>query len=310
MPAIEPRFALNHIIAPRRGSGGLLRARGRARDRGGRDPQRPRRQCHPRRHAGRGGSARWPRRPACGSCRSTRCSGSTTGGAERANEALALADYAAACGAEALVLVPSNDGTPPDRLHAGARGAGADPGARAAGRAGRAAGLCDLRGAAEVGGGGGDRRVMASDVFRITHDTFHHHLAGEEALFPDADRARAYLRRRRSRRCASAEMRDAHRVLVDRGGPAGQCRADPRALRGGLRRLPVVRAVRRGGADLADPAEAIRREHGAGAGGDERRRGPERCRLTAAAEWNKYSAGAKIGAEVPFLRRRANNDRA
>ena len=40
----------------------------------------------------------------------------------RASEAAALADYARACGAEALVLVPSNDGTAPDRLPAALEG--------------------------------------------------------------------------------------------------------------------------------------------------------------------------------------------
>ena len=41
-------------------------------------------------------------------------------GPERAAEAVALADYAAGCGAEAVVLVPSNDGTPPGRAARGA----------------------------------------------------------------------------------------------------------------------------------------------------------------------------------------------
>ena len=199
MPAIEPRFALNHIIAPRLG---IRRPSSRSRASSAIDAVEIRNDI-----AGNAildgtpagadpGAGRGMR--ACGSCRSTRCSGSTTGGPSGANEALALADYAAACGAEALVLVPSNDGTPPDRLPRGARGAAADPGVAAAGRAGRAAGLCDQRAAPQVGGRAGDRRGRtASADFRLVHDTFHHHLAGEDGAVSGADRARAYLRGRR-----------------------------------------------------------------------------------------------------------------
>ena len=106
--------------------------------------------------------------------------------APRPTEAAALADYAQACGAEALVLVPSNDGAPARPAAARrSRALRADPRRRA-----RLIGLveplgfetCSLRLKSEavaaidaVGGQG---------TFRLVHDTFHHHLAGEAALFP------------------------------------------------------------------------------------------------------------------------------
>ena len=78
--------------------------------------------------------------------------------APRPIEAAALADYAQACGAEALVLVPCNDGSRPDRLLPALEGLRADPAGARADRARRAARVRDLLAAAEVGGGGGDRR--------------------------------------------------------------------------------------------------------------------------------------------------------
>ena len=106
--------------------------------------------------------------------------------AARANEAVALADYAQACGAEALVLVPTNDGIDPGPA-ARRRSRALRPilAPRAASRAGRAARLRDLRAAAEVARR--PRRSTPSTArtrFRLVHDTFHHHLAGEAALFP------------------------------------------------------------------------------------------------------------------------------
>lgn len=105
--------------------------------------------------------------------------------ADRANEAVALADYAAACGAEALVLVPTNDGSRPDRLMAALEGLKAILQGR------NLVGLveplgfasCSLRRKSEAVEA--IRAVDRSGTFRLVHDTFHHHLAGEDALFPE-----------------------------------------------------------------------------------------------------------------------------
>ena len=40
--------------------------------------------------------------------------------------------------------------------------------------------------------------VEGADVFKLVHDTFHHHVAGETEIFPGPDGARAYFGRRRS----------------------------------------------------------------------------------------------------------------
>jgi 2-keto-myo-inositol isomerase len=142
--------------------------------------------------------------------------------AKRAREAIALADYAAACGAEALILVPTNDG-----------------GGRADGE--RQAKLRDaLNALAPILSG---RKILgfveplgfetcslrskreAADaiaafpgpgVFRLVHDTFHHALAGETDLFPNLT-GLVHISGVEDRSLSLSEMRDAHRVLV---GPA------------------------------------------------------------------------------------------
>ncbi|MFT3973665.1 MAG: TIM barrel protein [Amaricoccus sp.] len=105
--------------------------------------------------------------------------------AERANQAVALADYAAACGAEALVLVPTNDGSRPDRLFAALEGLKAilqDRGLR---------GLVEPLGFADCSlrlkstAAEAIRAVGGTDTFRLVQDTFHHHLAGETRMFPE-----------------------------------------------------------------------------------------------------------------------------
>jgi len=152
----------------------------------------------------------------------------------RAAEAEQLAGYAAACGARALVLVPTND-------HADPRGGEERAeGLRAALTAlhgilgehgltglveplGFAECALRLKGAAvaaidETGG---------ADVFRVVHDTFHHFLAGEAAFYP-ARTGLVHISGVEDASLEQSEIRDAHRVLV---GPAdlmdnvGQIRA-------------------------------------------------------------------------------------
>lgn len=183
--------------------------------------------------------------------------------AERAAEAAALADYAAACGSQGLILVSANDGAdndPRSRLrHATESLAALKPILSSRGVTGFVECLgfemCSLRSKREaveaikaVNGGG---------VFRLTHDTFHHTLAGEADIFP-AETGLVHISGVEDPKLSIADMRDSHRVLV---GPADR-----------LGNMTQISALRRGGyagplsfepfapefRQLADPAGAVR----------------------------------------------------
>ena len=183
--------------------------------------------------------------------------------AERAVEAEALADYAAACGSKALVLVAANDGT------------GLDPAVRVANASEalgqlapilRSRGLtalveclgfesCSLRSKREAVAA--IDAVNGRDVFSLTHDTFHHTLAGEGDLFPELT-GLIHISGVDDPIVSVRDMRDSHRVLVgpkDRLGNLEQIAA----LRAGgytgvLSFEPFAEELR----TLADPAAAIR----------------------------------------------------
>jgi 2-keto-myo-inositol isomerase len=131
----------------------------------------------------------------------------------RPGEALALADYAQACGAEALVLVPTNDGSKPDRLRPALEGL------RPLLQARRLVGLieplgfksCSLRFKAEAAAAIAD--VRGEGVFQLVHDTFHHHVAGEEEVFPKLT-GLVHISGVTNPDLFVDQMRDADRVLV------------------------------------------------------------------------------------------------
>lgn len=143
--------------------------------------------------------------------------------AARAAEAEMLAGYAEACGARALVLVATNsrddrrDGAQrSDDLRRALTALRAILSAR--GLTGLVEPLgfeeCALRlkatalEAIDATGGG--------TVFAVVHDTFHHYLAGETALFPERT-GLVHISGVEDASLARADIRDAHRVLV---GPA------------------------------------------------------------------------------------------
>lgn len=181
----------------------------------------------------------------------------------RSDEAGALADYAAACGAAALVLVADNGG---QAMDSGARIEQASlslsrlaPMLRDRGVIGLVECLgfetCTLRSKREA--------VQAidnangRDVFRLTHDTFHHHLAGEGDLFPELT-GLVHISGVDDPAVAVRDMRDRHRVLVgpmDRLDNIGQIAALRAAGYGGpLSFEPFAEELRL----LADPAATLR----------------------------------------------------
>ncbi|WP_454859186.1 TIM barrel protein [Rhizobium binxianense] len=130
--------------------------------------------------------------------------------------ALALADYAAASGAKALVMCPLNDGTKVsfDDLVSALKEMKpilADRGLT---------GLVEPLGfpisslrtkreavaAIDAAGGG--------EVYKLVHDTFHHHLAGETEFFPERT-GLVHISGVIDPTVAVDDMLDAHRVLVD-----------------------------------------------------------------------------------------------
>lgn len=181
---------------------------------------------------------------------------------EREKEAIELADYARDVGAAALVLVPVNDET------------GREDGVRQANlRAALTAlkpilhergllgfveplgfEICSLRSKGEAVEA--IEAIGGQDTFRIVHDTFHHHLAGEPALFPQWT-GLVHISGVTDAAIAMSDMRDSHRVLVDaldRLGNIAQIRA---LLAGGYTGLfsfePFAEEVQQ----LDDPAGAL-----------------------------------------------------
>ena len=127
-----------------------------------------------------------------------------------------MADYAAECGAQALVMCPLNDGTPVAQADLVAALAAMAPILRDRGLTGLVEPLgfpvSSLRtkreALAAIDAAGG------TDVFRLVHDTFHHHLAGETEVFPDRT-GLVHISGVVDPDLAVDDMLDAHRVLVD-----------------------------------------------------------------------------------------------
>ena len=153
--------------------------------------------------------------------------------ATREREARELIDYARAVGSRALVLVPKNDGTGTanGERQANLREAltALRPMLDAAGIVGLVEPLgfqiCSLRSKAEAADA--IETLNAQPTFRLVHDTFHHHLAGETPFFPHLT-GLVHISGVSDPAVSVSDMRDPHRVLVDaddRLGNAAQIRA-------------------------------------------------------------------------------------
>ncbi len=149
----------------------------------------------------------------------------------RAAEACDMIAYAVACGAEALVLCPTNslrDARSADQRHADLVNALTQlkPMLDEAGLVGLIEPLgfeeCAVRRKSQA-----VRAIQAlgdGSTFRLVHDTFHHHLAGEDLFFPEFT-GLVHISGVEDTSLAASQMRDGHRVLVgaaDRLGNAAQ----------------------------------------------------------------------------------------
>ena len=144
----------------------------------------------------------------------------------RAAEAKELIDYTAAAGARALVLVPKNDGTgqADGERQANLRQSltALKPLLDAAGIVGLVEPLgfeiCSLRSKREAAEA--IKAVDGERTFRLVHDTFHHHLAGEPDLFADLT-GLVHISGVEDPAVTVSDMRDGHRVLVGPGDRLG-----------------------------------------------------------------------------------------
>lgn len=182
--------------------------------------------------------------------------------ATREAEAIELADYARDVGAAALVLVPVNDGSGQadgERQRnvrtalGGLKSILADRGIRGLVEP-LGFEICSLRSKREAAEAIAD--VDGAATFRMVHDTFHHHLAGEPDIFPGMT-GLVHISGVDDPAVRVTDMRDPHRILVDasdRLDNIGQIRA---LTSGGYTGLfsfePFSPAVH----GLADPATAL-----------------------------------------------------
>ncbi|WP_349295088.1 TIM barrel protein (plasmid) [Thioclava sp. 'Guangxiensis'] len=128
----------------------------------------------------------------------------------------AMADYAASCGAKALVMCPLNDGTPVSFEDTVAALQAMKPVLEARGLTGLVEPLgfpvssLRLKSVAV-------KAIEAADgmgTYKLMHDTFHHHLASETEFFPEIT-GLVHLSGVADPEVAVEDMLDAHRVHVD-----------------------------------------------------------------------------------------------
>ena len=130
--------------------------------------------------------------------------------------AVKMADYAQACGAKSVVMCPLNDGTPVPRDALVTALRNMAPILRERGLTGLVEPLgfpiSSMRTKAEAIAA--IEEAEGADVYRIMHDTFHHHLAGETELFADWT-GLVHVSGVTDPDIAVDDMLDAHRGLVD-----------------------------------------------------------------------------------------------
>jgi 2-keto-myo-inositol isomerase len=160
---------------------------------------------------------------------------------EREKEAIELADYAVQCGAHALVLCPTNSHD--DRRIAAERHAdlvralqALNPILTERGLTGLIEPLgfeeCSLRRKSDAVKG--IYAAAGEQVFRLVHDTFHHHLSGEDIFYPDLT-GLIHISGVEDDDLPVGRMRDGHRVLVGAADRLGNIRQLKTLLERGYR---------------------------------------------------------------------------
>lgn len=177
---------------------------------------------------------------------------------ERRAQTEKLADYAAASGAKALVMCPLNDGTPVSQADVVTALKAIKPILESRGITGLVEPLgfpvsslrrkADAIAAIKEAGGEG--------LFKLVHDTFHHHLASETEFFPEWT-GLVHISGVADADVSLDKMLDAHRVLVDKRDRLGnipQIRALQAAgYKGPFSFEPFATEVQ----ELADPQAAL-----------------------------------------------------
>ncbi|MBM1219069.1 TIM barrel protein [Ponticoccus sp. SC2-23] len=178
---------------------------------------------------------------------------------DKAREAEALMQIATSCGAEAIALIPRNDG--------GGRGNGErQANLRVALRElGPMLAQYDLMGLVEpLGFEISSLRLKSeavdaitalghADRFRLVHDTFHHHLAGETEVFPEMTGI-VHISGVKDPTLSVGEMTDAHRIHVDARDRLGNIEQISTLIRGGYEGPISVEAFAPAVHESADPA--------------------------------------------------------
>ncbi|AKF46849.1 TIM barrel protein [Pseudomonas syringae] len=158
---------------------------------------------------------------------------------ERAAQATKLAQYARDCGARGLVLCPLNDRADPRNGAQRASGlrtalTALAPILREHGILGLVEPLgfeeCSLRLKRQAVDA--IKAVGGLDVYRLVHDTFHHHLAGEVELFPELT-GLVHISGVEDAQAPLNSIRDGHRVLVGEGDILGNASQIERLLDSG-----------------------------------------------------------------------------
>ncbi|PYD09473.1 MULTISPECIES: TIM barrel protein [Pseudomonas syringae group] len=158
---------------------------------------------------------------------------------ERAAQATKLAQYARDCGARGLVLCPLNDRADP--RNGAQRAAGLRTALTALAPILREHGIlgfveplgfeeCSLRLKRQAVDA--IKAVGGLDVYRLVHDTFHHHLAGEVELFPELT-GLVHISGVEDAQTPLNSIRDGHRVLVGESDILGNASQIERLLDSG-----------------------------------------------------------------------------
>lgn len=158
---------------------------------------------------------------------------------ERRAQALKLAAYACDCGAQGLVMCPLNDRA--DSRNEAERASGLRTALTELAPILRDHGLlgfieplgfeeCSLRHKRTAVNA--IKAIGGLDVYRLVHDTFHHHLAGEQEFFPELT-GLVHISGVEDAEAPLASIRDGHRVLVGEGDILGNAMQIERLLASG-----------------------------------------------------------------------------